>query len=52
MPAVAARRPDRASRAFGLPPPKAEVPNAFILGAEAPRLRAPHFYYRMEMIII
>ena len=52
MPAVAARRPDRASRAFGLPPPRRLEPNAFILGAEAPRLRAPHFYYEMEMMII
>lgn len=38
-----------ASRAFGLPPPKAAGAKRIYFWGRSPK---PHFYYRMEMIII
>ena len=41
-----------ASRAFGLPPPKADGAKRIYFGGRSPALTRPHFYYGMEMIII
>ena len=46
LPAVAARRPDRASRAFGLPPPKAACAKRIYFGGRSPALTRPPLLLR------
>ena len=46
MPAVAARRPDRASRAFGLPPPKAAGAKRIYFWGRSPALTRPPLLLR------
>ena len=46
MPVVAARRPDRASRAFGLPPPKAAGAKRIYFWGRSPALTRPPLLLR------